>query len=425
MKNFSFPHFNNKSNSLKEVIWMLAAASFVLPVAWNNILLAMVFMVNILTGSTKSFQSNIRQPVFWVPMLLFGWYVLSVLNSTHTTEAWHYAERKLTLFLLPLSFAFVSKVEDSVIQKVFKCYVGSVLLAAMYCLQRAYVMHQFTGSTEYYYYHNLSDFISVNAIYFSAYVAFAISLLWVNRRSWQLNTFLWAGILLFLICILFLLASKLVLVILFLFLTAQQFLTNWSLKKRVTAAMATVVLVLILFLSNQFVLKRYLTEWNTDFSVVKQEQYFYNTPFSGSSLRLVLWKHSLHIIREQQAWIAGVGTGDFQDLLNQRYLESGMFMGDQRRGDKGYEGYNPHNQYVEAFLSTGALGLTCLLFWLVSLFLQSCKVRKPEFYYLIVFVSVLCLTECFLSANKGIVWFVFFSYLLVNTKPNTVKGDLK
>jgi hypothetical protein len=139
---------------------MLAAASFVLPVAWNNILLAMVFMVNILTGSTKSFQSNIRQPVFWVPMLLFGWYVLSVLNSTHTTEAWHYAERKLTLFLLPLSFAFVSKVEDSVIQKVFKCYVGSVLLAAMYCLQRAYVMHQFTGSTEYYYYHNLSDFIS-------------------------------------------------------------------------------------------------------------------------------------------------------------------------------------------------------------------------------------------------------------------------
>ncbi|MBP7261893.1 MAG: O-antigen ligase family protein, partial [Bacteroidia bacterium] len=238
-------------------------------------------------------------------------------------------------------------------------------------------------------------------------------------------TILWAGILLFLICILFLLASKLVLVVLFLFLAAQQFITGWSLKKRVIAGMATVVLVLILFLSNQFVLKRYLTEWNTDFSVVKQEQYFYNTPFSGSSLRLVLWKHSLHIIREQQAWIAGVGTGDFQDLLNQRYLESGMFMGDQRRGDKGYEGYNPHNQYVEAFLSTGALGLSCLLFWLVCLFLQSYKVRKPEYSYLIVFVSVLCLTECFLSANKGIVWFVFFSYLLVNTKPNTVKGDLK
>ena len=253
MKNFSFPHFNN-STSLREVIWMLAATSFVLPVTWNNILLAMVFMVNILTGSTKSFQSNIRQPVFWVPMLLFGWYVLSVLNSTHTTEAWHYAERKLTLFLLPLSFAFVLRVEDNVIQKVLKCYTGSVLLAAMYCLQRAYVMHQFTGSTEYYHYHNLSDFISVNAIYFSAYVAFAISLLWVNRRSWQLNTILWAGILLFLISILFLLASKLVLVVLFLFLAAQQPITGWPLKKRVTAGMATIVLVLILFLYNQIFL---------------------------------------------------------------------------------------------------------------------------------------------------------------------------
>ncbi len=424
MKTSSFQH-NDNSNLLQQVIWIAAAASFVLPVAWNNVLLAMVFIVNILTGSIQNFSTNTRKPVFFLPVVLFVIYILSVWNSDNSNEAWHYAERKLTLPLLPLSFAFVSKVEEGTLQKVFKSYVLSVLLAALYCLQRAYALHQYTGNSEYYFYHNLSGFISVNAIYFSAYIAFAISLLWLNRRSWQLNTILWAGMLLFLLCILFLLASKLVLVILFLFLAAQQFLTDWSLKKRVIAGLASVVFVLILFLSNQFVWKRYLAEWNTDFSVVKQEQYFYNTPFSGSSLRLVLWKHSLQIVREQQAWIAGVGTGDFQDLLNERYLESGMFMGDQRRGDKGYEGYNPHNQYVEAFLSTGLLGLCCLLLWLVSLFLQSNRVRRPEYIYLIVFVSVLCLTECFFSANKGIVWFVFFSYLLVNTKPHTVKSDLK
>ncbi|MFA7381268.1 MAG: O-antigen ligase family protein [Bacteroidia bacterium] len=421
----SFFLYSNNSTSLRQVMWMLAAASFVLPVPLNNVLLAMVFIVNILTGSTGNFQSNIRQLVFWVPMLLFGLYLLSVINSTHTTEAWHYAERKLALLLLPLSFAFVSKVEDSVLQKVFKCYVGSILLAALYCLQRAYVLHNYTGSSEYYFYHNLSGFISVNAIYFSAYIAFAIVLLWLNRNSWQLHKLLFAAVLLFLVCMLYLLASKMVLMFLLLFFVAQQFFTRWSVKKLLIGGAATVGLLLLLLLSDQFVLKRYVAEWNTDFSVVRQEKYFYNTPFSGSSLRLVLWKHSLHLVREQQAWITGVGTGDFQDLLNERYRESGMFMGDERRNDKGYEGYNPHNQYMEALLSTGLVGLACLLLWLAALYRHFYHHRQYHFLLLIVFVSILCLTECFLSANKGIVWFVFFTCLLVNSKPTAVKSQKK
>lgn len=424
MKNSSFQH-NDSSKLLQQAIWIAAAGSFILPVAWNNVLLAMVFIVNILTGSIQSFNSNIRKPVFILPVVLFVIYILSVWNSDNTNEAWHYVERKLTLLLLPLSFAFVAKVEDEAIQKVFKSYVLSVVLAALYCLQRGYVLHHYTGSSEYYFYHNLSGFISVNAIYFSAYIAFAILLLWLNRNLWPLHKLLFAAVLIFLLCMLYLLASKMVLMVLLLFFVAQQFFNRWSLKKLLAGGVAIVALLLILLLSNQFVLKRYLEEWNTDFSVVKQEKYFYNTPFSGSSLRLVLWKHSLHIIREQRALITGVGTGDFQHLLNERYRETGMFMGDKRRGDKGYEGYNPHNQYVEALLSTGWLGLACLLLWLAVLCRHFYHHRQYHFLLLIVFVSILCLTECFLSANKGIVWFVFFTCLLVNSKSPIVKSRKK
>lgn len=403
------------------MLWMLCAAGFVWPLTVSNALLAMVVLSNMLTGSWRQFTQCIKQSVFWLPILFFAWCMISIAWSADTTEGWHYVERKLAFVVLPVSFAFVSSVNKNTLHNVAKAYVWSVALALLYCLQRAWVMYHYTGEQDYFFYHQLADFISLNAIYFSAYLMLAMFLVWMYRKQMSVMAFV-AYILLFSAGLL-LLASKMLLVIALLWSVA----VIWQLfrvgKKKFYLGIGLLIGLAVLFcVAGKFSVNRFATEKQAAWSVVQQDTFAYNTPFTGVTLRLVLWKHALHILHDEQAWLSGVGVGDFQNLLNERYTATGMFMGDSRRVDTGYRGYNPHNQYVEVLLAIGSVGVILLLCWLISLW--AANGNNPLHKQLLLLVLLITLTECFLSANKGIIWFVYWMYLLVHTKAEDIKSGM-
>lgn len=406
----SFSALQSDKNSLRDVIWMLCAAGFVLPVTVGNVLLAMVVLSNMLTGSWHLFTQRIKQPVFWLPVLFFAWCMASVMWSSNGTEGWHYVERKLAFLVLPVSFAFVTSVNRNTLHNVAKAYVWSVSLALLYCVQRAWVLYRYTGDRDYFFYHRLSDFISLNAVYFSAYLMLAMFIVWMYRK--HMSTWIFAVYVLLFLSGILLLASKMLLLVALL----SSLAAIWQLfgeGKRWRSAVFVLLSggVVLFVVAGKFSINRFVTEKQAVFSVVQQDTFYYNTPFTGTTLRLVLWKHSIEVLQNEHAWLTGVGVGDFQQLLNERYFATGMFMGDSRRGDTGYTGYNPHNQYVEVLLATGFAGLVILLCWLISLLAVSGgHLLNKQLFWLVVIVMF---TECFLSANKGIIWFLYWMYLLV------------
>ena len=112
----------------------------------------------------------------------------------------------------------------------------------------------------------------------------------------------------------------------------------------------------------------------------------------------------------------GVGTGDFQDLMNEKYKKTGVYTGNVALKDTGYLGYGPHNEYVEIVLSLGIIGLFLLLYTLFYYAKMALLANNYLALQLLVLFVLFFITESALSTQKGIVPFVFFSVLFVRQK---------
>ena len=76
---------------------------------------------------------------------------------------------------------------------------------------------------------------------------------------------------------------------------------------------------------------------------------------------MILWRFAGEIMRDENAWLTGTGIGSRQEILNSYYIKYGVYTGNPDLGDKGYLGYNFHNQYLEVMVGTGIPGLILLL----------------------------------------------------------------
>jgi O-antigen ligase len=158
--------------------------------------------------------------------------------------------------------------------------------------------------------------------------------------------------------------------------------------------------------------ERVTKEIGTNMHVVTQDKYRYDTPFTGTSLRLVIWRYCREIVSERSSWLTGVGTGDFQDLLNERYRSTGIYAGGSKPGDTGYIGYGPHNQYIETVFSLGITGLIVFVTFLWLLWKSALRDKHNLFFQLMLLLTLFCFSESVLSTNKGIIFFLFFIFLL-------------
>jgi O-antigen ligase len=194
-------------------------------------------------------------------------------------------------------------------------------------------------------------------------------------------------------------------------------------KLKLINAFALVISVVgfisLIILTVPSIKQRITTELQSNLNVVNQTHFTYDTPFTGTSLRLVFWKTSIELLNEKNAWLNGVHTGDFQDLLNIKYKEKGIYTGNPELKDTGYLGYGPHNQYIEILLSVGILGLLVFI-CLLTYYIRTAWILNNylAFQCILLFVFFF-FTESVLSVNKGIVIFTFFSLLFLCLKPST------
>ena len=351
-----------------------------------------------------------------MPVIFFLTVILSIALSLDTHNAWLYAERKLALVAMPLAFIFFRFKSMAQYFLVLKTYIISIGIGGLYCLVHACVLVYRSGNAELFFYHSFAKPLNISAIYFAVYCLFALILIFYYKEQLFAKTLriVLSG---FLSMILVLLASKMVLGLWLVFI-AYFFFKTFRVLNYNRGILVTLILTGLVagMFAIPFINKRFRDEINSNMEVVKAKNYRYDTPFSGLSLRLVFIKYSVHILNEKNAWIAGVGTGDFQQLLNTNYINTGLYTGPGVDGDRGYLNYNPHNQYIEILLAMGISGLFVFIFWQFSLLREGIKKREPLLLFIVMIFLCLCISECFLSANKGIVWFLFFSCLFVNNE---------
>jgi O-antigen ligase len=117
--------------------------------------------------------------------------------------------------------------------------------------------------------------------------------------------------------------------------------------------------------------------------------------------RLIKWKCCFTILKEQNAWGIGVGTGDVQDHLQQCYADE-KFWGDRYL-------LNAHNEFLEEMVRHGFPGALLLLVSLLYPLWLSIKLNKKLYTVFLVVFIMSSLTESTLSRQKGVVFYALFN----------------
>jgi O-antigen ligase len=339
----------------------------------------------------------------------YGLHVMGTLWSDNMPTVTHDLESKASILALPLIYIVFTSLSQRQVEGILTLFVGVVLTAAVWTLGKATGIYLKTGQTDQFFYHELGGLINMHAIYMSMYVCFAILILlqWLVS-VWDKHGGLWLQISLivtvfFLFGYNILLSARMPTLALCLVVFAgilKVFYDRRGLATGISIIVLTSGILIAGILLSPVNKQRYKEAFNgqsVDASRDLQD---------GRTLRLMKWDCCLDILKDN--WLLGVGTGDIQDNLDQCYkAKKYTYLTDQDRH------YNAHNQYFQTWLGLGIVGLL----WFVALLIYPMYAAWQRQYYLhlgfIVMFAIVCTTESTLPVHKGVVFFMFFSMVLL------------
>lgn len=341
-----------------------------------------------------------------------GFYVLHIaglLYTDHLDTAGYDLETKASILIIPLIYVAFKALTKEQVENLLVLYVCSVLIGSLVTLGLAFTQYLETGAINQFFYHDLSNLISMHAIYLSMYVCFAILILlqWLVS-AWDKHSGM--GLQIGLIVLVFYLFSYNILL---------------------SARMPTLALCLVVFAGilkvfydrrglftgiSIIVLTTGILLAGIYFSPVNKQRYkealdarsIENSRHlqDGRTLRLMKWDCCVELLKSH--WLFGLGTGDVQYNLNECY-KSKQYTYLIAEGRQ----YNAHNQYFQTWLGLGIIGLV----WFLGLLMHSLYAAWQRRYYLhvgfVVMFAIVNITESTLPVHKGVVFFMFFNTLLL------------
>ena len=123
----------------------------------------------------------------------------------------------------------------------------------------------------------------------------------------------------------------------------------------------------------------------------------------SSDIRLWLWKSGFEVFKDH--FLFGVGTGDIDEFLNNKYREYNLEEADERN-------YNTHNQYIDVAVKLGVVGLIILLLWLMGSLFYAIKNKHFLLFLFNIILIINFFFEVMLNTIAGVSFIVFFYCLL-------------
>nr|WP_295705846.1 O-antigen ligase family protein [uncultured Lacinutrix sp.] len=230
-----------------------------------------------------------------------------------------------------------------------------------------------------------TSYVDIHPSYFSIFILYSVLLLfWNNRNNKDFTNFKKLIIFISLIAIQLYLKSRAGLLATTIIFLVYSFL---HLKKRGLYLILLIPIVLI--------------------TVFKKDD-FLNRNTSGSiEDRVRIWESSIEVIENNL--LLGVGIGDYQFELDKQYYLNSFDHGINDR-------LNCHNQYLQTFVTSGILGILSLLSVFTALLYRAIKNKNEIILYFLISVSILMFFDSVLVRQHGILFFTFFSTILLKYK---------
>jgi len=441
----------------------------------NSYCILLLLLCRLLDGPVLvSLRRTFTNKYFLAFFSLFVIEVLSLLYTHDFFRAWKHVESKATLAAIPFILCAGPFTDKMGRQRLLSSFCLLLFGISCYCLIIAFCQYNLYKDPIVFFYHTLTEPVGVNAVFFSAYVICALLYLlsypllfpWqssiplapMTRQAANADAFvtirqtyptgsasqhpttdpsgpidpqfsqaaayphtsrvirtLRVGLILFFIGMMVLLASKLLLILLVIVLITF-LIARFNLGKNPAPILGLGLLVIlgigmVVFTDNP-VIRRYKDITQGDIALYQKDMIPEETVFNGVSLRLVIWKYSYEILNDKSAWLFGVTAGDCQNLLDDKYVATGI--------NQGYLGYNFHNQFIEIAVRSGLIGLAVFVVSCVILLKIAAAVRTREAWFTVILILLLYLTESSLEMQHSTFLSCFFPLLLLSElKPRT------
>ncbi|MFK7756211.1 MAG: O-antigen ligase family protein [Flavobacteriales bacterium] len=386
---------------------LLSLLALAIPIYQVGILSLFILLLSVLS----IIRINRNRKVAWGTVCLTGLGVfillgLSLLWSEDVHLGLKNLETKLSLCLLPLIIGTSEPLNRKEYGIIKGCFLLGIIITMLIRLVNAIIRTDGLNDLSAFYYVELSGVIHPS--YLSLYIVCGIAMVLLDPKVKQptlSGSLLNNGFVLLSIFFVVLLSSKAGLLSLILVLVA--YLVNLIATRKKIAQKATAV-VFILFMVGFTVISPTSVSRVKSLGITTQKKPVdTNNPINSSyrnttAVRIIAWEMSLKIMNESPF---GNGIGDGKNALLKEYAEQEeYYMLDKK--------YNSHNQFFEMGLSTGWLGLLCLVGCFLILFLRAVHLKDWVQVTILMVLVLNLLAESMLERQSGAVFIPFVLCLL-------------
>ena len=293
----------------------------------------------------------------------------------------------------------------------------------LYCLVKSVILYQSTHEQAVFFYHELVKPLKHHhAVYMAIFVFVALIFLFekIKMKDPVFKPVISYSLIAFFSACLLLLSSKLVLFVYLLSIIYYLFIfSNLSLPgKKLGRSIAAIVLLLIvtILVTRNPISHRFRDLFSGDPGLAQQEMFHPGIYFNGIQFRLLQMRLVPEILEKENKWWTGVGVSNAQPQLDSQYTLRNMYLGEPARGDKGYLGYNTHNQFLESLLKNGIPGLLAFLFIFVVLLIITWQYRHSGLIFILLLLLMYACIESVFETQYGIILFTLFPSIICSIK---------
>jgi O-antigen ligase len=412
---------HNNTRTINNLLFVFYLAFFVSLVfafrAVSSISVALILVTGLIKNRIEQksfFNPNLANPLLIFCVLLFLLQFSSLLYTNDLEQGWKNIRLKSALVIIPLSLCCCDFINETRRPRLLKWYCLIMFCACLYAIYYATRRYTATHNPSVFLYHPLVSIYSGHAVQFSILVFVSLLHLIETRIKKEVvfNQYVDLFLVGFFLVFLFLLSSKLVIaffLVYFLYTMIRSFLFRSVNTKYLLVSIASLaVFTLFIFSTQNRISNRFKDIMQTDFNFIRKERFTQGDYFNGLQFRLLQWEFVPGILNEKKAWFMGVSPGDAQNCLNQKYISKNMYTGTVERGDKGFIGYNTHDQFLESLLETGLAGCTFFLLLCWSLVKMTWQRKKAELSFITILLLVYSFSESVFETQYSLFIFLFF-----------------